>query len=278
MRELELLFGRSFPLDNVIDVRVHRARASGIAAIALGDEPTTLTLTLVDRTCLEARSRGRGPQQTAIETVIYALAQSRAAAALAAIRAGHTFAFGDVAVRPDGLLFAGKVTRWDDVAGYAIRHGALLWDDAKGDLAGEVRLAKIPFSDALVLVLRNRLPGRDYARMPPGEGPHGGVFALTARSRVPGTFRYQPHLVAVLFLLPVLVVVGLRAHKNLVRAMEREPSHVSVTASVHLPVDVPLATPTVSVAAPPAVTVPSAGPPPMPQAKAMAKKRARAKR
>lgn len=78
MRELEILFNRSFPLDMVVDVRVWRARASGIAAIALGDEPTTLTLTLSDGTRLEARSRGRGREQLAIELVTRALAKGHA--------------------------------------------------------------------------------------------------------------------------------------------------------------------------------------------------------
>src|SRR6187551_2320831 len=123
MRELELLFGYSFPLDTVIDVRVHRARASGIAALALGDQPTTLNLILSDGTRLEARSRGRDPNQLAIEAVTRALAQSRAAAAIAAIAEGHTFAFGEIALRPDGILFGGKVTRWEKVAGYTIRQG-----------------------------------------------------------------------------------------------------------------------------------------------------------
>lgn len=243
MQELEFLFGCSFPLDMVVDVRVHRARVSGIAAIALGDQPTTLTLGLSDGRRIEARSRGPGREQTSIEAVVRALAKSRATAALAAIGRGDAFAFGDVALRPDGILFEGKVTRWDAIAGYAIRDGGLLWDDLEGNLAGEVRLANIPFSDALCLAIAHKLPGKDYARMPPGEGPHGGVFAITARTRTPGTFKYQLHTFAALLLLPLLIYGGLRINRAWKLAHEsNEPDPVIITAA--------------TVSAPPTTTAP----------------------
>lgn len=274
MRELELLFGRTFPLSCVVDVRVYRARASGVTAIALGDEPTTLRLTLSDRTRLEARSRGRGPQQTAIEAITRALAESRAKAALHAIAAGHTFAFGAIGVRPDGILYEGKVTRWEKISGYAIREGVLLWDDENGDLAGEVGLAKIPFSDALCLVVRRRLPGRDYARMPPGHGPYGGAFAVTARTRTPGTFKYQLHVVAALFLMPLLLFVGMRIHHRAVMAMDSGPPPVTITAAtIVIPSDSePAVAPSATVSAP-SITVPSA----MPAPAMKPKRRARAR-
>lgn len=233
MRELELLFGFSFPLDSVIDVRVWRAKASGIAALALGDEPTTLNLILNDGTRLEAKSRGKGQEQLAIEQVTRALAHSRATAALEAISVGHTFAFGEVALRPDGILFGGKVTRWEDIAGYAVREGGLLWDDAQGNLAGEVRLASVPFADALVLAISRRLPGKDYARMAPGDGPHGGVFAVTARTRNPGTFKYQLHVLGLLVAIPLLVFVFAQARRAYLLSTydDASPKPVPVTAA-----------------------------------------------
>lgn len=275
MRELELLFGYSFPLDMVIDVRVFRARASGIAALALGDERVTLNLTLADGTRLEAKSRGRDRQALAIEAVTRALAQSRAAAALEAIERGDTFAFGKIALRPDGILFEGKVTRWENVAGYVVRDGGLLWDDHRGELAGEVRLANVPFSDALCLALARRLPGKDYARMPPGEGPHGGVFALTARTRAPGTCKYGKQLAAGIGMLLVLAYLGNFAWRSYLD-MSRPPAR-SVTVTAATVAAAPSAS--ASASALPAIVVapsakPSASVAPPPQAKPTAKKKA----
>jgi hypothetical protein len=251
MRELDLLFGYTFPLDTIIDVRVHRARASGITALALGDQPTTLNLILSDGTRLEAHSRGRDPQQIAIESLTRALAQSRAAAAIEAIAEGHTFAFGEIALRPDGILYGGKVTRWERVAGYAIRQGGLIWDDEMGNLAGEVRLANIPFSDALCIALARRLPGKDYARMAPGEGPHGGVFAVTARTRTPGTPKYGKPLAAgigMAFVLAVLAIFVMRSVSEMGDSWA-PPRPVTITAATVAATSPPASAPPVIILA-----------------------------
>lgn len=195
MRELEILFGQPFPLESIVDLRVRRFQAKDVAARALvGSQPTHLTLTLADGRRLERSSRGPGPERDAIEAVVARVAAWKADEALRAIAGGGSFAFGPVTLSPVGIQHAGQLTAWDGILGFAVRQGGLVWDDARGRLAGEVLLPHVPFADGLCLAIARRLPGKDYARMPAGEGPQPGFFAITARTRIPGTFRYQKHL------------------------------------------------------------------------------------
>lgn len=199
------LFGMTFAPEDVVDCRVRRVRTRGVAtAVALGALPTWLTLTLRDGRRFEARSRGPGPEQDDIAVVLDPITSLQLAAARDAMAAGRPHAFGPMELSAAGIVFRGNLTRWDDIAGFAARHGGFAYDDARGKLAGEVLLGDVPFGDALVAAVRERIPDRDYDGMSPGAGPRHGFFSITARTRVPGTFKYQLHV----FLLGPLILVG----------------------------------------------------------------------
>lgn len=168
-----------------------------------------------------------------------------------------------------------KVTRWENVAGYAVRQGGLLWDDEKGNLAGEVRLANIPFADALVLAIGRRLPGKDYARMAPGEGPHGGVFAVTARTRTPGTFKYGQQLAAGIGMLMLLAFVGNFVMRSLNDMRRPEPEQpVTVTAATIDAKPTTSASPVIILAPSAKPSASAAAPPSKPKPKSTSKRKA----
>ena len=203
---LERLFGSAFPLELVAEWRVRRVETKGIAAnVLLGSQPIWLVLTLRDGRKLEAHARGPGPEHESIRAVIAELAQRKLREVLEGLAHGASFTLGAVELRPEGVRFGGRLLRWEAVAGYAVRDGGLLWDDERGKLAGEVWLNDAPFCDALVGVFEAKLPGKDYDRMQPGQGPRHGYFSITARTRVPGTFKYQLH---VFILGPLLVALA----------------------------------------------------------------------
>lgn len=225
---VERLFGVSFPLEAITDLRVRRIRTRGAMKIALGVQPTWLTVTLQDGRRLEARSRGNDPEHDAIEALLHRVAAPKANEALRAIASGKRYAFGSIVLDAHGIEHAGRLTRWDEIAGFAVRHGGLVWDDARGRLAGEVMLDDVPFADALRRVLAARLPGRDYEQMPRGQGPRHNAFSITARNRIPGTYKYALHVVCALVPLLVLVFGGYYAiHRASLllerRAVENEP-------------------------------------------------------
>lgn len=219
MRELEFLFQTSFPIEDVIDCRVRRVKAEGlVAAAALGFEPTWLTLTLRDGRVLTTKSRGPGADHDAIQTVIQAITTWKAGEALASLANGQPVSFDAIGFSGAGISLQGRVSSWREIAGWAVRKGGLMWDDASGRLVGEVLLDGLPFPDTVVAIIANRLPDKNYEAMSHGAAPKAGLFSITARTRIPGTFKYQMHVllgvVPALVALLVLVRVGnrLRVH------------------------------------------------------------------
>lgn len=198
------LFGTTFAPEDVIDCRVRRVQMRGIASAVVGSLPTWLTIGLRDGRRFEARSRGPGPEQDAIRAVLEPITAIQASAARAAIAGGPPHAFGDVTLSAQGIAIRGALTPWDQIAGWAVRYGGLVYDDERGRLRGEVMLGNIPFGDGLVAAMQERLPDRNYETMAPGAGPSHGFFSITARTRVPGTFKYQLHV----FLLGPLILAA----------------------------------------------------------------------
>lgn len=206
MQMLNELFQTSFPIDAVAECFVTRIRARGAAVIVAGSEPTTLSITLTDGRKLQASSRGPGPKQDAINSVVRWINEWKANQTLAALSNGHTVQFGTVELTPEGIENKGVLTRWNEISGWAVRRGGLVYDNAHGRLAGEVWLPRIPFGDALCLVVAHRLPDKNYETMPPGAGPKHGFFSVTARIHVPGTSKYARHVVV--GAVPALIVLG----------------------------------------------------------------------
>jgi hypothetical protein len=165
MEELARLFGVNAGIEDIVDVRVARMKMGGIVGAAIaGESPTELTVVLRDGRSLQARSRGPGPEEDAIEAFVRAASTAQAQLTLSAIAQGGRVPFGDAEVSFDGISYKGQLTPWESVGHWLVGQGYLFWKAVDGS-EPKLWLGSTPFGDALVLVLANRIPDKDYRKI-----------------------------------------------------------------------------------------------------------------
>lgn len=165
MEELARLFGVNAGIEDIVDVRVARMKMGGIVGAAIaGESPTELTVVLRDGRTLQARSRGPGPDEDAIEAFVRAASTAQAQLTLSAIAQGGRVPFGDAEVSFEGISYKGQLTPWESVGHWLVGQGYLFWKAVDGS-EPKLWLGSTPFGDALVLVLANRIPDKDYRKI-----------------------------------------------------------------------------------------------------------------
>lgn len=186
------VFGTSFDANEVSDCRIVRAKvqvrglAGAATAAAIGLQPTWLTVVLADGRTFKAQARGPGPEKEAIEALNAELNARKARKTRDELQAEGRVTFGPCTLTSTTFSWGKKSHGWDELVGFRVGEGYLQLDTARG-LWASVLLSAVPFSDALVTLVAEQLPGKDYAQLPPSQWPSFGFLTPSAATHPGGT-------------------------------------------------------------------------------------------